>query len=85
VIAFKASVPQEHSPDGAASEELPVPQRAFALTHPAPGVGRDCQRQHVGQATQDWSPPNLLLEHFFDLTNLLLNFAGVFFDVAFGL
>ena len=58
---------------------------AFAVTHPAPGVGRDCQRQHVGQATQDWSPPNLLLEHFFDLSDLFLNFAGIFFDVAFGL
>jgi hypothetical protein len=30
-------------------------------------------------------PPDLLLEHFFDLSDLLLNFAGVFFDVAFGL
>ena len=27
----------------------------------------------------------LLLEHFFDLSDLFLNFAGVFFDVAFGL
>jgi hypothetical protein len=58
---------------------------AFAVTHPVPGVGRDCQRQHVGQVTKDRSPPNLLLEHFFDLTKLLLNFAGIFFDVAFGL
>jgi hypothetical protein len=29
--------------------------------------------------------PDLLLEHFFDLSNLLLNFAGVFFGVAVGL
>jgi hypothetical protein len=28
---------------------------------------------------------NLLLEHFFDLPDLFLNFAGVFFGVAFGL
>jgi hypothetical protein len=28
---------------------------------------------------------NLLLEHFFDLSDLFLNFAGVFFGVAFGL
>jgi hypothetical protein len=27
----------------------------------------------------------LLLEHFFDLSDLFLNFTGVFFDVAFGL
>jgi hypothetical protein len=27
----------------------------------------------------------LLLEHFFDLPDFLLNFAGVFFGVAFGL
>ena len=27
----------------------------------------------------------LLLEHFFDLSDLFLNFAGVFFRVAFGL
>jgi hypothetical protein len=58
---------------------------AFAVTHPARGVGRDCQRQHVGQVKQDRRPPDLLLEHFFDLTKLLLDFAGVFFDVAFGL
>jgi hypothetical protein len=31
------------------------------------------------------SPYNLLLEHFFDLPDLFLNFAGVFFGVAFGL
>ncbi len=30
------------------------------------------------------SPPNSLLEYFFDLSDLLLNFAGVFFGVAFG-
>jgi hypothetical protein len=29
------------------------------------------------------SPPNLLLEHFFDLSDLFLNFPGVLFDVAF--
>jgi hypothetical protein len=28
---------------------------------------------------------NLLLEHSFDLSDLFLNFAGVFFGVAFGL
>jgi hypothetical protein len=33
-----------------------------------------------------WAEPtSLLLEHFFDLSDLFLNFAGVFFDVAFGL
>jgi hypothetical protein len=37
-------------------------------------------RTRSGQA-----PPDLLLEHFFDLSDLLLNFAGVFFGVAFGL
>ena len=31
------------------------------------------------------TPPNLLLEHFFDLSDLFFNFTGVFFDVAFGL
>jgi hypothetical protein len=31
------------------------------------------------------SPPTLLLKHFFDLSDLFLNFAGVFFVVAFGL
>ena len=31
------------------------------------------------------TPPNLLLEHLFDLSDLFLNFAGVFFGVAFGL
>jgi hypothetical protein len=31
------------------------------------------------------SPPALRLEHFFDLSDLFLNFAGVFFCVAFGL
>jgi hypothetical protein len=31
------------------------------------------------------TPPNLLLEHFFDLSDLLLNFAGVLFGVAFSL
>jgi hypothetical protein len=30
-------------------------------------------------------PTSLLLEHSFDLSDLFLNFAGVFFDVAFGL
>jgi hypothetical protein len=30
-------------------------------------------------------PTSLLLEHFFDLSDLFLNFTGVFFDVAFGL
>jgi hypothetical protein len=30
-------------------------------------------------------PPNLLLEYFFDLPDLLFNFAGVFFGGAFGL
>jgi hypothetical protein len=30
-------------------------------------------------------PPNLLLEDFFDLSDLLLNFARVLFGVAFGL
>jgi hypothetical protein len=30
-------------------------------------------------------PPNLLLEHLFDLSDLFLNFAGVLFSVAFGL
>jgi hypothetical protein len=30
------------------------------------------------------TPPNLLLEHFLDLSDLLLNFAGVFFGVAVG-
>jgi hypothetical protein len=30
-------------------------------------------------------PPKLLLEHFFDLSDLFLYFAGVFFGVAFGL
>jgi hypothetical protein len=30
-------------------------------------------------------PPDLLLEHFFDLSDLLLNFADVFVGVAFGL
>jgi hypothetical protein len=30
-------------------------------------------------------PTSLLLEYFFDLSDLFLNFAGVFFDVAFGL
>jgi hypothetical protein len=49
------------------------------------GVGRDCQRQHVGQVTQGQEAADLLLEHFFDLINFLLNFAGVFFDLAFGL
>jgi hypothetical protein len=33
-----------------------------------------------GQSTAD-----LLLEHFFDLSDLLLNFAGVFFGISFGL
>ncbi len=28
---------------------------------------------------------NLLLEHFFDLPDFFLNFAGVFFSIAFGL
>jgi hypothetical protein len=31
------------------------------------------------------TPPNLLLEYLFDLSDLLLNVAGVFFGVAFGL
>ncbi len=31
------------------------------------------------------TPPNLLLEHFFDLSDLFLNLAGVLFGVAFGL
>jgi hypothetical protein len=31
------------------------------------------------------STTNLFLEHFFDLSDSLLNFAGVSFDVAFGL
>jgi hypothetical protein len=31
------------------------------------------------------TPPNLLLKHLFDLSDLFLNFAGVFFGVAFGL
>ena len=31
------------------------------------------------------TPPNLLLEHLFNLSDLFLNFAGVFFGVAFGL
>src|ERR1017187_1869517 len=31
------------------------------------------------------SPTTLLLEYFFDLSDLFLNFAGVFFGVAFGL
>jgi hypothetical protein len=31
------------------------------------------------------SLPYLLLEHSFDLSDLFLNFAGVFFGVAFGL
>jgi hypothetical protein len=31
------------------------------------------------------SRADLLLEHFFDLSDLLLNFAGVFFGVSFGL
>jgi hypothetical protein len=30
-------------------------------------------------------PSDLLLEHFFDLSDLFLNFAGIFFGVAFGL
>jgi hypothetical protein len=30
-------------------------------------------------------PPDLLLEDFFDLSDFLLNFTGIFFDVAFGL
>ena len=30
-------------------------------------------------------PPNLLLEHLFDLSDFLLNFVGVFFRVAFSL
>lgn len=29
--------------------------------------------------------PDLLFEHFFDLSDFFLNFAGVFFGVAFGL
>ena len=29
--------------------------------------------------------PDLVLEHLFDLSDLLLNFAGVFFGIAFGL
>jgi hypothetical protein len=31
------------------------------------------------------SPPSLLLEHFFDLSDLFFNFAGICFGVAFGL
>jgi hypothetical protein len=31
------------------------------------------------------SPPNLLLEHFFDLPDLFFNFAGVVFGFAFTL
>jgi hypothetical protein len=30
-------------------------------------------------------PPDLLLEHFFDLSDLLLNLAGIFFGIAVGL
>jgi hypothetical protein len=30
------------------------------------------------------APPNLLLEHFFDLSDLFLNVAGVLFGGAFG-
>jgi hypothetical protein len=43
---------------------------------PAVSKGSTCS----GQSTLD-----LLLEHFFDLSDFLLNFAGVFFGVAFGL
>ncbi len=31
------------------------------------------------------SPPNLLLEHFFDLPDFLFNFAGAVFGFAFSL
>jgi hypothetical protein len=35
--------------------------------------------------TLQQAPPDLFLKHFFDLSDLLLNFPGVFFGVAFGL
>jgi hypothetical protein len=45
-------------------------------------VGISCQTSKICSGL---STTNLLLEHFFDLSDFLLNFAGVFFDVAFGL
>jgi hypothetical protein len=37
----------------------------------------------LSRALEDRLSPNLLLEHLFDLSDLLLNFAGVLFGVAF--
>jgi hypothetical protein len=46
------------------------------------------EREAVHQFSHAQPPdrcPDLLLEHFFDLSDFFLNFAGVFFGVAFGL
>jgi len=39
----------------------------------------------ISRTRSGQTPPDLLLEHFFDLSDLLLNFASVLFGVAFGL
>jgi hypothetical protein len=42
-----------------------------------------CSRPEYSGSGQ--SPPNLLLEHFFDLPDLLFNFASVLFGFALSL
>ena len=56
---------------------------------PFPGDHWRGKRRYISRTARMnvlWGEPtSLLLEHFFDLSDLFLNFAGVFFDVAFGL
>jgi hypothetical protein len=64
------------SPDEGASNEVPGPQRFRSV---APTMESD--------APACWTsgPHCLLLENFFNLSDFLLNFTGVFFGVAFDL
>ena len=68
----------------------PPPYRTLTAKLASAVSGRSLKRKtavHQLSRTHEraLSPPTLLLEHFFDLSDLFLNFAGIFFGVAFGL
>ena len=59
------------------------------LTSAVSGRSLERKRRYISRTARMnvlWGEPtSLLLEHFFDLSDLFLNFSRVFFGVAFGL
>ena len=85
----EATLQEESVPHGPKAVRGKKPERVIADTaydsDPLRSAPLSTCRYKSRTRRSGQSLPTLLLEHFFDLSDLFLNFAGVFFGVAFPL